>query len=228
MFTIFYLRHMRTYIMAKDLLAMARTLTAATIYETQGQVGDMDPIIKPVVSGFKICGPAFTVKCFIGDCMPVVRAIDAAEPGNVIVVDGGESVRCTIMGGTTTRAAKKSGLAGFVINVSTRDVDEIRELGVPVFAAGVSVRGTQFFNPGHLQIPVSVGGVVVRPGDWIVGDSDGVVVVPKENAEDVFERAIKRRDVNERDRDERLERGESLSSVKGMPPEYATANGKKR
>ena len=214
--------------MSNDLRERLLSLPTATIYETMGQRGDMDPVIKPVVAGIRLAGTAFTVKCPIGDYTAVVRAIDAAKPGDVLVIDGGDSVRCTIMGGTTARAAKKRSLAGFVTNVATRDVDEIRELGIAVFAAGVSVRGVQMTHPGWIQIPVSVGGVVVNPGDWIVGDSDGVVVVPGAEAEEVFKRAFERKNVAERDRDERLERGESLSSVKGLSPQLAGVNGNPR
>ncbi|MBI3055099.1 MAG: RraA family protein [Betaproteobacteria bacterium] len=214
--------------MASDLRERLLTLPTSTIYETQNQLGDMDPIIKPVVRGHRLAGRAFTVKCFIGDYTAVVRAVDAANPGEVLVIDGGGSLHGTIMGGTTSRAAKKRGLAGMVTNAATRDVDEIAELGFPVFAAGVSVRGVQTTHPGWLQIPIAVGGVPVHPGDWIVGDSDGVVVVPAEGAEELFERAFKRKAEAERERDDRIARGESLSSIKGLPPELMGVAGNKR
>src|SRR5579872_1581080 len=108
------LRPTKELIMATDLRERLLSLPTATIYETQGQLGDMDPIIKPVVPGIRLAGRAFTVKCPIGDYTAVVRAIDTAQPGDVLVIDGGGSIRGTIMGGTTTRAAKKRGLAGFV------------------------------------------------------------------------------------------------------------------
>jgi 4-hydroxy-4-methyl-2-oxoglutarate aldolase len=191
------------------------TLPTAILYEAAGKLGDMDPTIKPIAPGTRMAGTAFTVKCMIGDMSAAVRALEVAEPGQVLVIDGGGSYRGTIWGGTSTKAAVKRGLAGCVTNASARDSDEIRASGFPVFAAGISVRGVILRHPGWHGIPVSVGEVSVHPGDWIVGDSDGVVVVPAADADAVFERAFARLAM-ERDWDRRVRNGETMASVINM------------
>jgi len=107
----------------------------------------------------------------------VLRAIDQAKRGEVLVIDAGGSERVTALGGTSSLAAKRRGLAGVVLNAACRDIDEIRAMRFPVYALGTSVRGTLRNHPGWLQVPVSVGGTTVEPGDYVLGDADGVVVI---------------------------------------------------
>jgi 4-hydroxy-4-methyl-2-oxoglutarate aldolase len=129
-----------------------------------------------------------------------------------MVVDCGGTERATAWGGTFTKAAVLRGLAGLVTNGSVRDVDEIRRAAFPTFATGISVRGGLLTEPGRYNVPVSVGGVVVNPGDWIVGDADGVVVIAAHDAETVFARALDRAEY-ERAIDARVEAGEPLSAI---------------
>lgn len=158
-----------------------------------------------------MAGPAFTVKASIGDYLPVLRAIVAAQPGQVLVIDCGGTERATSWGGTGTVAAVTRGLAGCVTNTSIRDIDEIREQRFPVFALGASLRGITKSDRGLHNIPVSVGGIVVRPGDWVIGDSDGVVVVPAERAEAVAKSAVEKR-AEEVERERRIAEGEPIWS----------------
>jgi 4-hydroxy-4-methyl-2-oxoglutarate aldolase len=164
-------------------------LAAGTVYEAGGKHGDMSPEIRQMVPGTRLFGPAFTVRCLPGDFAAVLRAIDHARRGEVLVIDAGGSERVTALGGTTSLAAKTRGIAGAVLNAACRDRDEIRAMKFPVYALGASVRGTLRNHPGWLQVPVSVGGTVVEPGDLVVGDADGVVVVKKSRIPEVAEKA---------------------------------------
>lgn len=187
-------------------------LPAATIYEAAGKRGDMAPSIRPILPGLRMGGPAFTVRTLPCQALPVLRAIATAPPGSVLVIDAGGSDRSTIWGGTSALAARARGLAGMVTNASVRDVDELVELGFPVFAAGVSLRGTLKDHPGETGVPVSVGGVPVMPGDLVFGDGDGVVVVPLARATEVATAAAEQR-AREESRDARIRDGEDLLAV---------------
>jgi 4-hydroxy-4-methyl-2-oxoglutarate aldolase len=204
-----------THQVPPDIVARFAALPAATIYEAAGKLGDMAPNIRPMVPGFRMAGPAFTVKSMPGDNLVVFRAIAEAPAGSVLVIDGGGTEHVTIWGGTSTVAAQMRGLAGCVTNASVRDLDEITESRFPVFAAGVAVRGTAKSHPGWIGIAVSVGGVVVRQGDIVVADADGVVVVEAEKAERVLAKAeAKRRD--ELDKENRLRQGGDIKTIMGF------------
>jgi len=190
-------------------------LPAATIYEAQGKLGDMDPAIKPVARGMRVGGPAFTVKCWPGDSKGVLKAIDAAPPGAVLVVDAGDTLRSTIWGGSSSLASARRGLGGIVTNAAVRDLDELVELGWPVFAPGASVRGTVKNHPGWLGLTVSVGGQPVAPGDYVVGDADGVVVVPAASLAAVAAKALAAAEA-EAARDARIRAGEPITRVLGI------------
>jgi 4-hydroxy-4-methyl-2-oxoglutarate aldolase len=195
-----------------SLIETLSTLPVATVYEASGKFGDMSPAIRPVVPGTKMAGPAFTVRAMPGDNLVVCRAIDEAPPGSVLVIDSGESERVTIWGGTFTVAAKAKGLAGCVTNVAVRDIDEMIEARFPVFAPAISVRGTVKSHPGWIGIAVSVGDVVVRPGDIVLGDSDGVMVLAAERVAEVVPKALEKR-LLEMSQQERLRKGETAQSV---------------
>jgi 4-hydroxy-4-methyl-2-oxoglutarate aldolase len=149
------------------------------------------------------------VRCLPGDFAAVLRAIDKAKRGDVLVIDGGGSDRVTAIGGTSSLACRTRGLAGVVVNAACRDVDEIRAMRFPVYALGTSVRGTLKNHPGWLQVPVSVGGVVVHPGDFVIGDADGVVVVEKKRIAEVAKKALAQR-AAETDKESRVRKGASL------------------
>jgi 4-hydroxy-4-methyl-2-oxoglutarate aldolase len=193
----------------QTLLKKLAGLAAATVYEANGKRGDMAPAIRQMVPGTRLFGPAFTVRCLPGDFAAVLRAIDRARRGDVLVIDAGGSERVTALGGTSSLAAKTRGLAGAVVNAACRDLDEIRAMKFPVYALGVSVRGTLRNHPGWLQVPVSVGGTVVAPGDLVIGDADGVVVVEKARIADVVKKALAQRSV-ERERERQVSSGAKL------------------
>jgi 4-hydroxy-4-methyl-2-oxoglutarate aldolase len=193
----------------QTLLKKLAGLAAATVYEANGKRGDMAPAIRQMVQGTRLFGPAFTVRCLPGDFAAVLRAIDRARRGDVLVIDAGGSERVTALGGTSSLAAKTRGLAGAVVNAACRDLDEIRAMKFPVYALGVSVRGTLRNHPGWLQIPVSVGGTVVAPGDFVIADADGVVVVEKSRVAEVAKKALAQQAV-ERERERKVSSGAKL------------------
>jgi 4-hydroxy-4-methyl-2-oxoglutarate aldolase len=199
----------------RDLTRGMREFAAATVYEAAGKLGDMEPSVRPIVPGIHLVGPAFTVKCFVGDTTAVLRSIDLAKPGDVLVIDVGGTERASAWGGSSALAAKQRGLAGCVTNGSVRDFDELIEIRFPVFATGISVRGTVKSHPGWTGITVSVGGVAVKPGDIVIGDSDGVVVVAAERAEEICEKAAVQRK-SEEERERKLRAGESLAKILGI------------
>ena len=189
----------------------------ATLYEAAGKRGDMSPDIRPVVPGVPFSGIAYTVRTFPSDSTGVIRALDDAPAGSVLVVDAGGTERAAVWGGTSSLACRLRGLVGCVTNGCVRDVDDLRSVGIAVYAAGIAPRGTLKNHEGWLGIPVSVGGVVVSPGDYLVGDADGVVVIPSADAEQVRDRARVQREA-EASRDARLRNGESLASILGLAP----------
>jgi regulator of RNase E activity RraA len=139
----------------------------------------------------RIAGPACTVKVYPGDNLMVHKSLDVAQPGDVIVVDTGLSGETAALGDLVSTKAKHRGIAGFVVDGMIRDLPGIRELGnFPVFARGVTPLGPMHRGPGEINHPVSVGGIVVFPGDVIVGDQNGIVVVRKELAAELVARLL--------------------------------------
>ncbi len=202
-----------------DAVALADALAqlgTATVYEAAGKVGDMSPAIRPIIAGLKLAGIALTIRVWPGDTLGVLRAIDTAPPGSVLVIDAGGTDRAAVWGGTSSSASVARGLRGCVTNGCVRDVDEIAELQFPVFAAGVSPRGTLKNHPGWHGIPISVADCVVNTGDIVIGDSDGILVLAAEGAERVLERA-RAQDAIQRERDQRARAGEPLATILGLP-----------
>jgi len=142
--------------------------------------------LRPYHRGGKLVGPAFTVKTRPGDNLLVHKAIDIAAPGDVIVVDAGGELAQAIIGEIMSSHAAKRGVAGFVIDGAIRDAEAIAGARFPVYARGVTHRGPYKDGPGEINVPVSIGGMVVNPGDIIVGDADGVLAVPQDAAEEVI------------------------------------------
>jgi RraA family protein len=143
--------------------------------------------LRPFHKGGKLVGTAITVKTRPGDNLMVHKAIDLAEPGDVIVVDAGGDLTNAIVGEIMQKLAIKKGIAGFVIDGAIRDTAAFAENEFPVYARGITHRGPYKDGPGEINVPVSVGGMMVHPGDIIVGDEDGLAVVPGEEAEEVLE-----------------------------------------
>jgi 4-hydroxy-4-methyl-2-oxoglutarate aldolase len=199
----------------QETVAKFAAYATSTIYEAAGRRGEMEPAVRALIPGTRMAGRAFTVQCFLGDTTSVIQAIDLANPGDVLVIDIGGTDRATAWGGSSSAASKKRGIAGVVTNGSARDLDEMRSVGLPVYATGVSVRGTAKHYQGVTGVPVSVGGAVVKPGDIIIGDADGVVVVPQEREDELLAKTIQQK-AKEDDKAARIEKGESLAKILGI------------
>jgi regulator of RNase E activity RraA len=141
----------------------------------------------------KLVGPACTVKAFPGDNLMVHKSLDIVKPGDVVVIDASASTMTAVLGDLVSTKARHRGIAGFVIDGLLRDLPAIVALGdFPVFARGVTPIGPLHRGPGEINFPVSAGGIVVHPGDVIVGDLNGVVVVPRELSDELLERLRQR------------------------------------
>lgn len=154
----------------------------------------MDSGIKNVVNDANIYAPACTVKVFPGDNLMVHKALDIAMPGDVIVVDAGGSSLNGVLGDLISSKAKHRGIAAFVIDGLMRDIDGVKEVGMTVFARGVTPIGPLHRGPGEINFPICCGGIVVRPGDVICGDANGLVVVPQEFLDELLVRLEKQKE----------------------------------
>jgi RraA family protein len=166
----------------------------ADISDLMNRLYTMDLALKNQVNTNKIVGPACTVKVFPGDNLMVHKALDIAHPGDIVVVDAGASSMNGIMGDLISSKATHRGIAGYVIDGLIRDVAAVRDVGMPIYARGVTPIGPLHRGPGEINFAVSCGGIVVNPGDIIVGDTDGVVVVRQEFAEELLGRLDRQRD----------------------------------
>lgn len=150
----------------------------------------MRPAIQSMtdVSLLPLVGPACTVRVFPGDNMMVHAALDIAKPGDVVVIDAGGSHMNAVLGDLISNKAKHRGIKGFVVDGLIRDLDGIKEVGIPVFARGITPVGPLHRGPGEVNYPIQSGGIVVQPGDIIFADSNGVVVVPQEISDELLKR----------------------------------------
>jgi 4-hydroxy-4-methyl-2-oxoglutarate aldolase len=166
---------------------------SATLYEAAGQKGMIDPAIRPAWSGARVCGRAATVECPPGDNLMLHIAVANARPGAIIVATVGNYLSAGAWGEILTAAAQARGIAGLVIDGAVRDIDAIREAGFPVFSRGLAIGSCTKERPGTLDLPIQFGGASVRPGDLIVGDADGLLVIEHDRLEAVHETAVSRR-----------------------------------
>lgn len=152
-----------------------------------GDVCAMDAAIKPLAPGMKLAGPARTAVISPGQNAAIHRAVHAAEPGDVLVVDGGGSNSWGPFGDILATCCRSRGIVGLVIDSTVRDAAELREMNFPVFCLGTNPSATEKTEPGEIDVSIVCGGIRVRPGDIVVADDDGVVVVPQNIAADVVD-----------------------------------------
>ena len=174
---------------ARDVVERLAKLPAANIGDAMDRLGVADSAIQAVWPGARLAGPAFTVWTRPGDNQGIHRALQAARPGDVIVVAGGGDESRALLGELIGERAITLGLAGFVLDGAARDAEALGEIGMPVFARAVTPAGPYKNGPSGLGTPIAFGGVPVMPGDVIVADSDGVVVIPREQAAAVADAA---------------------------------------
>ena len=192
----------------KDILLKVSTANISDALHRGGWVKN----IKPVLSEkFKMVGQAITVRTYPGDWAKPVEAIDIGEKGNIIVIDAG-GVGPAVWGELATNSCKIKGISGVVIFGGIRDVEEIIKMNFPAFAAVITPQAGEPKGFGEINIPIKIGGQVIKPGDWIVGDRDGVVVIPEEKIVEITNRAMDVLEKENRIRKE-IKDGSTLSSV---------------
>lgn len=166
---------------------------SASINECMEENGAMRNEIRPVWPGMRCCGTALTVLSRPGDNLMLHKAISIAKPGDVIVIDCGDYDECGGMfGGIMSNACLAQGIRGLVTNGCVRDTMMMKEVGFPVWSKGISVRRSTKNEPGKINHPIVVGGILVNPGDLIFADNDAIIVIPREKAEEVYNKAIAR------------------------------------
>ncbi|VTU17343.1 RraA family protein [Variovorax sp. RA8] len=174
------------------IVAQAAELQPAILADVAGRRGAMNGRIKALRPRMKLAGTAFTVEVRPGDNLMIHAAIAMAKPGDVLVIDGKADQSSALMGTIMMTACQKLGIAGVVMDGACRDSLEIDEMDYPVFSVGTNPNGPTKNIGGRIGHPVSVGGVTVRPGDFIIGDGDGVVVVEREKIEALLPLAAKK------------------------------------
>ena len=163
-----------------EIVEQASAYASSILADVAGRRGALDGRIAPLQPSMRVCGPALTIEVRPGDNLMIHAAMALARPGDVLVIDGKADRSCALMGSIMLNACKALGLAGVVLDAAIRDTEELRELGFPVWAIGANPNGPNKNALGRINRPISCGGVAVRPGDLVVGDADGIVVVERE------------------------------------------------
>lgn len=170
----------------EELVEKFRPLATSLLSDNMNRLHAIGHNLRPFHKEGKLVGSAFTVKTRPGDNLMVHKAIDIAKPGDVIIVEAGGDLTNAIIGEIMVTLASKRGIAGFVIDGAIRDSGPISRGTFPVYARGVTNRGPYKDGPGEINVPVSIEGMVVNPGDFIIGDEDGLVVISPKNAEQII------------------------------------------
>jgi regulator of RNase E activity RraA len=193
----FAVRPVRRRVSAK-LIERYRGLPVANASDCMSRAAAAGPRLRPMHAGGYLAGPAFTVKTRPGDNLMVHKALDMAEPGDVVVVDAGGDLTNAIVGEIMIAYARSRGIAGLVINGSIRDSATVRQEDYPVFAAGITHRGPYRDGPGEIGCAIAIDGMVFEPGDLVIGDDDGLLAIPYGAAEAVLDAALKKREAEEK------------------------------
>lgn len=175
-----------------------KKLPVANVSDMMARMFAAGPNLRPMHNGCVMAGPALTVRSRPGDNLLVHKALEMAQAGDVIVVDAGGDLTNAIIGEIMVAYAKKRHLAGIVINGAIRDSSEIRQGDFPVFATGVTHRGPYKDGPGEINVAISIGGMIVEPGDLVVGDADGVLCIPFDSVDEVYNETLRKHEVEEK------------------------------
>jgi 4-hydroxy-4-methyl-2-oxoglutarate aldolase len=197
-----------------DYDAFAR-LGVATVHEAAGQVGIVDIPLTQVVAGSRVAGPARIALCEPGDNTMVHALVAHARPGDVLILTSPEPAPVAFLGDLLATQAKAQGVAGILVDAAVRDLDELVAIGLPIWARFVRAQGASKGAVGKLDVPVVVGGVGISPGDLVVMDCDGVLALPREQADEVLALALAR-GAKERVMRERYAAGELSYDVNGL------------
>jgi len=199
----------------KELIDEFKVLSTAIVSDAMNRMNSMSAEIKPIIGDVNIAGSAVTVQCIAGDNLMIHKAIYIAEPGDVIVIDARGHKDTAVWGNIMTKACKIRGIEAVVIDGSIRDIRENKEEKYPIFCKGVVPAGSQKSWGGNINVPIQCGGAHVDPGDIIVGDDDGVVVVPRNIAKEVLKKAKERAKTEEEWINE-IQKGKTTLEVIGL------------
>lgn len=192
---------------APETVAALGRYGVATVSEAQGRTGLMRPYLRPIYTPVRLAGAAVTVSCQPGDNLMIHAAVETCRPGDLLVVTTTSESTDGMFGELLAVSCRAHGVVGLVIDAGVRDTQELTAMQFPVWAKAVSAQGTVKATPGSVNVPVVCGGAAVEPGDVVVADADGVVVVPRSRADEVVGRSHARVEKEEKTR-ERLARGE--------------------
>ena len=202
-----------------DVIKQLSQFSAATIHEALGKYGNLPSAIKPISSTMKICGPAYTVKTMPRDNILLHRAYAYAKPGDVIIANCSGFYEAGYWGDLMSLGAKTKGINGLVIDGCVRDADDIEAMGFPVFSRGLCILGTSNHGDGFLNEPIVIGDVLINPGDIIIGDRDGVVVVPQNRIAEAIEKSAAREAKEENVR-RQLRQGKTSLQIYGWDKQF--------
>jgi 4-hydroxy-4-methyl-2-oxoglutarate aldolase len=190
-------------------------LGSATVYEGGGRRGLIDVPLTQVVPGSRAAGPARIARCAQDDNLMVHAVMDVVQPGEVLVLTMPEPAPVALVGDLLATQAKVQGAAAILVDASVRDFEELVELGLPIWARYVRIRGAVKATPGELDVPVEIGGTTIQPGDIVVLDADGAAVVERERVGETLEGALAREEA-ERIKRDRLQAGELSYDLDGL------------
>jgi 4-hydroxy-4-methyl-2-oxoglutarate aldolase len=199
----------------REVYAELAELGTATVHEAAGRAAVVDLELIQVVFGSRAAGPARTVRCAQDDNLMVHAAVAEAEEGEVLVLTMPQPAPVALVGELIATQAQGKGVAALLVDAAVRDVEELRELGLPVWASYVRVSGASKTTPGEIGVDVTVGGASIRQGDVVVLDADGAVVVERERVDEVLE-ASRARAEREREKRARLRAGELSYDLDGL------------
>lgn len=193
-----------------ELVRSAAELPASILADVYGRRGTVSGRVAALAPSMRVAGPALTVEVRPGDNLMIHAALSIARPGDVIVVDGKGDQTCALIGEIMVSQAIAIGVAGMVLDAAIRDTDALRAKGFPVWSAGFNPCGPTKRVPGRVNHPISLGGITVNPGDLVIGDADGVVVIERERVAEMIE-AGRRKVADERKRLDGIARREQLT-----------------
>lgn len=176
----------------QELLEGFRGIPTSNINDEMNRMYNMSAAISPVNPVGTMIGTAFTVKVPIGDNLMIHKAMDMIEPGQVLIVDGAGAVDRSLAGEIMMTFLEKKGVAGVVIDGAMRDIDALSQMKMPIYCKAITPQGPYKNGPGEIGVPVCCGGLVVFPGDIIIGDPDGIVVIRPEEAPEILAAAQKK------------------------------------